>query len=959
MIDSGLFGVDPGVDFPLALVQGFRARMQAVAPETSARAVVYLNTARMRDRVHRAFLGAGPGFIPRLRLVTDLAGDIAGNGFQRRLELAQSVRSLLTRMPDLAPREAAFSLADSLSSLFEEMHGEGVDSAVLETLSLGDHSGHWERSLHFLRLVQTYLDPLSDPDPQSALRMAVMSTCAIWAVSPPDHPVIVAGSTGSRGTTRLLMEAVARLPMGAVVLPGFDFDMPASAWPHLSADHPQARFADLAAALGVPPDHMRRWADLAPPDPARNRLVSLALRPAPVTDRWITEGPTLGDLRLALQNVTLIEAPGPREEAEAVAELMHQAQGLGLRVALITPDRDLSRRVAGALDRVQLRPDDSAGRPLSQTAPGRFLRQVGHLLVGRVTADALIALLKHPLCHSGPGRNTHLLRTRRLDIWLRKKRLGFPDLTRLAAFATQEGDADWLTWIGAALMPPAGDIRPLTGWIAAHLDLVRHLARDESELWADVAGERARDFLERLLAAADHGGEMAVGDYLAMLETYMAAETVRDTVETDRNLMIWGTLEARAQGADLVILGGLNEGTWPASAAPDPWLNRPMRKEAGLLLPERQIGLSAHDFQQAVAAPQVILTRAMRDADAETVPSRWLNRLVNLASGLTAQHGPQALARARAQGQEILHRVRAREADHAHLAPDITQRNPRPAPMPPENARPRRLRVTEIQTLIRDPFQIYARHVLGLQPLDSLRAEPDARDFGTALHHAMERFTEQVPAGVLASIETYLGLVLTALRAEIPDEAPRILALARVLSAAPDLLDWHAEQLAEAIQTEETVHWKLENPVFELSGRADRIDLLADDGVALFDYKSGQLPTKKVQKHFDKQLVLLALMMRAGAFGKLGPREVRRAEFVKIASAFKTVAAPVAPADLDQEEKRLLALLRSYLRPGQGFTARRAMKADRDNSDFDHLARRGEWQVTDEAESVRVGDHDG
>lgn len=959
MTKPRLYGVDPGVDFPAAFVQGFRTWMAPYPPELSARAEVYVNTARMRERIQRAFLSTGPGFVPRLRLITDLADTNQTNGFIRRLELAQAVRALLVRMPGIAPAEAAFSLADSLAALFEEMHGEGVDSAALETVSVGDHSAHWERSLHFLRLVQTYLDPLSTPDTQAVLRDAVLARAQAWAAAPPDHPVIVVGSTGSRGPTRVLMEAVAKLPMGAVVLPGFDFEMPAPAWRHLTEDHPQARFFDLCRAVEMSPEAVPRWSEQSPPDAKRNRLVSLALRPAPVTDRWIAEGPDLGDLRSALQGVTLVEAPGLREEAEAVAEIMREARENGLRVALITPDRDLSRRVAGALDRVQLRPDDSAGRPLSQTAPGRFLRQVGRMMQGRVTADALIALLKHPLCHAGEGRNLHLLRTRRLDIWLRHQRIGFPDAQILAGFVSQDGDADWLSWMAPVLGPLPNSAAPLAERMDGHIGLVRHMARDEAELWADSAGEMARAFWDRLRAAADHGGEMSSGDYLAMLETYLASESVRDTVEADRDLMIWGTLEARAQGADLVILGGLNEGNWPTPASPDPWLNRPMRKEIGLLLPERQIGLSAHDFQQAIGAPQVVLTRAMRDADAETVPARWLNRLINLVSGLPDQHGPEALDRVAAAGQDILRRVAKRETDFAHLPPEVTARNPRPAPAPPAEARPRRLRVTEVQTLIRDPYQIYARHVLGLKRLDSLRAEPDARDFGNAMHRALEQFAKQVPAGVAADPETYTALVQAEINAELPDPAPRILSMVRARKVAQAVLDWHAGLSALETFTEQDATWQMKNPLFELAGRADRVDLLADGTVAMFDYKTGTLPSKEQQRNFDKQLILLALMMRAGAFEKIGAHKTALAEFIKVAGEFKIVPAEIGDVDLDMHQDRLAKLLWTYLAADQGFTARRALKKDSETSDFDHLSRRGEWQVTDNAQVIAIGDRDG
>ena len=77
----------------------------------------------------------------------------------------------------------------------------------------------------------------------------------------------------------------------------------------------------------------------------------------------------------------------------------------------------------------------------------------------------------------------------------------------------------------------------------------------------------------------------------------------------------------------MVILGSLNEGVWPRPQEASPWLSRPMAAKLGLPPPERRIGLSAHDFAQALGAPTVYLSRAVKADGVPTVPSRWLQRL--------------------------------------------------------------------------------------------------------------------------------------------------------------------------------------------------------------------------------------------------------------------------------------------------------------------------------------------
>ncbi|HHX89248.1 MAG TPA: double-strand break repair protein AddB, partial [Paracoccus sp.] len=790
-----VFAQEPGAHFPAALARGLRARMQGRPPEAMAGVELLVNTARMRSRLRDAMSDAGAGFLPRIRLITDLADEGPDapetvSALRRQLELAQLIRKLLDSAPDLAPRHAAFSLAESLSRLFDEMHAEGVPVDALEALDVSNHSEHWARSLRFIRLVAHFLGPDALPDAQSRQRRAVEALVRRWADVPPSHPVIIAGSTGSRGTTALLMQAVARLPQGALVLPGFDFDIPDAVWsglddPLLSEDHPQYRYFALMQALGIGAGDVALWVGPAAPDAARNRLVSLALRPAPVTDQWLSEGRGLGDLVAATQGVTLIEAPNPRAEALAIALRLRQAALDGQKAALITPDRTVSRQVTAALDRWHLRPDDSAGRPLSLSAPGRFLRQTADLMRGDPGAEALVALLKHPLTHSASGRGPHLLHLRELELWLRRRAVPVPGPADLIRWAGEDAARqDWARWLGGVLEVTAG-ARPLSDWVAIHLRLSETLAggvaaEGSGELWLAEAGQVARTVMDELLVDAAFGGTVSISDYSALLDTLFNGKEVREAVESHPGIMIWGALEARALGADLVILAGLNDGIWPAAPQPDPWFNRRMRLDAGLLLPERQIGLSAHDFQQAIGARSVVLSRATRDAEAETIPSRWLNRLKNLISGLPQQNGPEALADMTARGQAWLALAQAFEDEFGTVPAHIAARNPRPAPAPPAEARMRELPVTAIKTLIRDPYYIYASTILRLRPLDPLAPEPDARLRGTALHQVFEQYTKGLPEGEKGSVSALLAVAETVLAEEVPWAASRIQWLARL-----------------------------------------------------------------------------------------------------------------------------------------------------------------------------------
>lgn len=961
----------PGADFARALAAGLRARHGT--GEGLGRVTVYLNSLRMLRAVTDAFLGCGDGLLPRLRVVTAAADDPAlalppaAPRLRRVLELSRLTDRLLAADPGLAPRSAAWDLAETLAALLDEMEGEGVPPDWLARIDAGDHAAHWQRTQAFLALVAPlYAGAAEGPD--SRLRRAADRLAALWARRPPDGPVYVAGSTASRGATAALMRAVAALPQGVLVLPGFDFDMPPAAWAALDdaltgEDHPQYRFVRLLAQLGAGPADVRPWEAAPAPDPDRNRVLSLALRPAPVTDRWLAEGPALPPLPAAMARVALVEAPSPRAEALAIALALRDAAAAGRHAALLTPDRHLARQVAAALDRWRIVPDDAGGEPLDATAPGRFLRLVAGLAAGRPTAAGLLALLKHPLAAAGGDRGPHLMHTRALEARLRRHGPPFPTPEAIRAFAARVPEAaDWADWLAGCLSTAADTAadgpRPLAEAVAAHRALAERLAAGPggtpAPLWTGAAGAAALAAVETLAREAAHGGDVTPAGFADLLRAVLNAEAVREPVTADPRIRILGTLEARIGGADLVILGGLNEGAWPAAPGADPWLNRAMRAAAGLLLPERRIGLAAHDFQQAAAAPEAILTRALRDADSDTTPSRWLNRLTNLLEGLPDRGGPDALRAMRARGQAILDRAAALDRP-----PAPAPRAARPAPCPPVAVRPRQLSVTQVTTLVRDPYAVYARHVLRLRPLDPLLAEPDARLRGSTLHAVLEAFVRgrAGPEPHEAARRRLMDTAAAILAAEVPWPAARALWLARLDRAADALLAFEAAHGGEPLLLEEPGACALPALGFTLTARPDRIDRLPDGRLHVIDYKTGSPPSPDQQRHFDKQLPLEAAMAVRGAFRVIGPAEVGRTSYVGLGSGRIDTAEPAA-ADLDAVWSELEALIARYARRSQGYAARRAVDRTDRAGDYDHLARLGEWTHSDMPVPVPVGGGD-
>src|SRR6185312_1123512 len=503
------------------------------------------------------------------------------------------------------------------------------------------YASHWQLTLRFLSVLTEewprILAAEGCIDSAERRNRALAAQAEAWRRHPPADPVIAAGSTGSIPATAALIAVIADLPAGRVVLPSLDRDLDDETRAAVLDDpsHPQHGLCLLLRRLEVAPSAVQPWSDQGLPatPPARAVFVHEALRPASTTEKWRALPPTSGD---ALDGVQRIDCAGPQEEAGVIALLLRAiAEEPGKRAALVTPDRGLARRVAAELKRWDIDVDDSAGQPLDQTAPGAFLRLTAEMLAEELAPVPLLAALKHPLAGGGLEVAAFRAWVRRFEMAALRGARPAPGIVGLrSALTDKEADEfgallDRLATLAAPLdrliaAPQAG----LGDLIDAHVGFAEGLATSTGEsgaarLWAGDAGEAVATFIANLRQAASGFPPLPGDRYPALLGSLLSMQVARPRYGRHPRLAIWGPLEARLQYADLLILGGLNEGTWPAEVAADPWLSRPMRRDFGLPAPERRIGLAAHDFTQAMGAPAVALTRALRVEGTPTVPSRW------------------------------------------------------------------------------------------------------------------------------------------------------------------------------------------------------------------------------------------------------------------------------------------------------------------------------------------------
>jgi ATP-dependent helicase/nuclease subunit B len=1010
-----------------ALTSGKLGFPAARDPLALASATLFLPTRRACRLARDTFLQVlkeDAAILPRIVAIGDIdedeiafaevaSGDIAADalalpealdGLERRLLLTQLISGWASapglRAAAGAPLvaqtpAAACALADDLARLMDDMTTRGVSWNRLDDLVPEQFDEYWQLTLKFLKIAREQW-PLILKERNcieaAARRDRLIKAEAERLGRKTDGPVIAAGSTGSIPSTAELIATIAKLPHGAVVLPGLDTDLDEEAWRLIAGDeakgipaapgHPQFAMQALLARIGI----ARSAVDSLVKANGREVLLSEAMRPAMQTDVWRERA---NDLVFAAQadagvsTMTVIEAANAEEEALAIAIVLREAVQDDKTAALVTPDRGLGRRVAAALMRWNIAVEDSGGDLLAQTPAGIFARLAAQAAVAGLEPVTLLALLKHPLLRLGASdqrRETDLLEravlrgprpsrgTSGLAQALKTLRAVrdalHPSDPRKYLSDGEIGEAARLAAKLATALKPLEETGSaalsLSELATRHRGVLAALSEHNGEQAAFIGldGARLAAALDELSASPSAANlAVAASDYVELFAATLAGSVMRGPQRRGPRVRILGLLEARLTDNHRVVLGGLVEGIWPPESRADAWLSRPMRLDLGLDLPERRIGLTAHDFAQLLGAREVILTLAAKIAGTPTVPSRFIQRL----AAVSGDRWQQAVRR----GETYL--GWARELDRPTEPP---KPEPRPQPKPPLAVRPKGLSVTEIEHWLRDPYTIYAKHILRLRPLDPVDAEPGAAERGTFIHAAIGEFAQIFskclpadPAGELLR----LGRKHFSAIEDYPEARafwwPRFERIARWFA------NWEIERRASiaAINAEITGEYqiKLEKGDFRLRGIADRIELGTDGRYTIFDYKTGSARTEpQVRAGLAPQLTLEAAILRKGGFRGI-PAESSVADVAYVLvkggeppgdSKFISFKKGDADSQADRALEKLTGLAKCFEDEDTPYCSLVHPMWKKQYGDYDHLARVLEWTSAGEEDDDGSGE---
>lgn len=971
-MQRNVYTIPPHLPFLDSLAEGL-VRQHGKDPLLFSRMTILLPSRRACKAMGEAFLrvsGGKPLLLPAIHPLGEndedaqafkLPGENNGtaipnllSGIGQQLALTQLIKrwqSLLEKGGSISTPQAAH-LAAQLGSFLGEVQKEQLSFKDIASIVPAELARHWQVTLDFLSILMEkwpdYLKEHKAVDIHTQRNLALSDQAQYWRKNPSPYPVIAAGSTGSIPATAELLEVIARMPHGSVILPGLDTVMSNTSWKALEPTHPQYGLRQLLERMRTTREEVKPWGKFPFSGINRTSLVSQVMLPSATVSDWRSMESIE---KRQLEGIEYITTSGLQEEASVIALQMKKTLEVpGKTAALITHERDLARRVAATLRRWNITIDDSAGSPLANTPPAVFLRLLADMAVSLTKSPvAMLQCLKHPLCSGGMDSGTFRHYVRALELACMRGVRSEDGLRGMFAQLKESGQSrliEWLKSLEVALVPLLKNMqRPSLSFadtLKAHITAAEYLTADAhytgaERLWKGAAGEALKTFLDELLEAAQSFPAIDPGEYAGLLEALLAGQTFRPTYGTHPRLFIISPIEARMLRFDRIILGGLNEGSWPPATKADPWMSRPMRASFGLSLPEKKIGQAAHDFATLLCSPQVVLTRSEKIDGTQTIPSRWLLRLDAITSILQAE---KALAAKEPwlQWASLLHK------------PETVKPCQPPAPKPPREARPKTLSATNIETLMRDPYAIYARKILELKALDPIDKDPGAQEFGNFVHDALEaflkRYSEAVPQDPYA-------LLLETGKATLQARSISPAVVAFWWPRFERIAGWFAqnEPLRRAsgtrILSEAKGQYRLDHAgaKFIVEARADRIEVDIHNNLTIVDYKTGTPPTATdIRLGYSAQMTIEGMIANQGGYGVDGT--TRALEHWKLSGGEAPVTIqPIKEPEvlILEAEESLRKLIALFDDPSTPYLASPDPTRTPRYNDYEHLERVKEW----------------
>lgn len=836
----------------------------------------------------------------------------------------------------------ALSLAVDLANLIDTVSTLGLSFDKLKDLVPEKYATHWQETLKLLKIITEYwpliLKERNAIDLCDVKKEILFKQAEVWQASHTNRHIVAAGITASFPQIVKILQVIAELSKGEIYFAGIDTYADKTYWSYIDETHPQFELKELLEKLDIARTEI---SDIVPKkNPRKEEFISELMRPAEVSDAWRRLNNQI-DIDTILKGMEVINCDTERDEATAIALKMREVLTYPQKTAaLITYDRNLARRVATELARFNIDIDDSAGTPFHLCPLGIFLRLIMETAEDVESEVKLFSLLKHPFALFGSNAAD-----------FRDKVYHYEKSLRQSYRSTDENDVVFITKVRAFIEPFAQMLSAekisFNTLLKTHIELAEKIAASQNVsgdniLWQGNTGKCGAQFVSKILTVAETLGNIRGKDYPALFTTLMSLETVRANYGMHPRLSILGPIEARLCHFDYIILGEMNEGVWPKPANADMWMSRPMKKDFGFALPEKNVGILAADLCCFLAADNIILTRAERVEGIPMKKSRWLLRLQTVLKAL---------------GSDIEQLINPDFYNFVHNIDKPTHYQPikAPQPTPPVNARPRKFSASALDLLMSDPYSFFAKYILKLYPLDDLDIPLDQRAYGTLIHAIIEDFNNQYPSSLP---QNALEILLELGKKHFAEQkiAGELTAfwLPKFVATAYWIIQEEKNYRSNVLKVNNEIRGEIKYPLpagdVIFTAIADRVDILKDGKINIIDYKTGNIPTdKQLNNGYALQLPLEGLIAQKNGFTEIQNKEVENLIYWQLGKK-KLETSTETTEILNKCEAFLLELIKTFDNQDMPYYFRPVPKFIIKNRDYEHLSRVREWSVLEDSE---------
>lgn len=891
------------------------------------------------------FLGGGAEILPNLKPAID--------SMERVFNFTKLIMHKNEYGVDDVSLAQAYALAQNLASFIDTVQNEELDFARLDNIVPDDYSDHWRKTLTLLKIITKYWPRILEEngycDPMERRKQLLRAELDFWRTSSNRPKIVIAGSTAAFPVLKEMVKTVAEFPDGEVYLYGLDKYLDADSWKKIDENHPQYELKKLLDCLQMSRDEVVDIADKNISQ--REKLISEIMRPASTTGEWrkLSEKIFSAD---TFKDIHLINCDDMRHEAKTIAMIMRETlETEGKTVALVTVDRNLSRRVISELKKWKIDADDSAGQPLSLTHIGIYFRLIAEVIVQNTMA-AKMALLKYPFTACGNNSADFKQKVYKLELALRnEEKLKAPQQALLDDFEKR------LLPLKELYESPKVDLKRM---LIAHIEVAQSLADTDTKtgdeiIWKNDDGNVAAEFFAALINKSDELGEIYANDYLPFLVTMMTEKNVRSRYGYHPRIKILGPIEARLTNYDRVIIGEANEGIWPQLPQTDMWMSRPMKTAFKMPQSERNIGVCAADFSHLLNAPEVYITRAQKVGGTPTDKSRWWLRFETVLEAIFGSEDEQKAKYAFIYQEP--YSVWAKNLERCSNPCSIKAPHPRPE----IKYRPRKLSASQVEILMRDPYSVYAKEILKLKPLKDLDREKEAFDFGIMVHKILEDFNNEYNGEYYP--ENAAELLMNAGLQELNNISEEVQAFWKPQLKA--MIDMVVKKEREYRKSIAKVHSEVNGEMtfkgkagdFLITAKADRVDETKDGCINILDYKTGKgRGDKEIKEATAPQLPVEALIAQ-----KVGYEGVKRAKVAGM--QYWALKDKSGKTDYEQSQEAiskievaLQNLIDGFDNIERPYLAKPVKSKHGQYKDYDHLSRYLEWSVREENDEEDNGD---